>query len=119
MNFLWPVATLFEVFKMVEIASEASGPQKTKKRLGGNFKFSGCGQAKEKSANQSADQYTESFLIWLVRRCHVGKTSAAGGTSAARRGVVKSSAARGVGPGGGAVGSIISKRSCSVFICCR
>ena len=43
----------------------------------------------------------------------------AGGTSAARRGVVKTSAAGGVGPGGGAVGSIISKRSCSVFICCR
>ena len=49
MNFLWPVAKLFEVFKMVEIASEASGPQKTKKRLGGNFKFSGCGVAVPKT----------------------------------------------------------------------
>ena len=67
---------------------------------------------------QTSIRITESFLIWLVRRCHVGKTSAAGGTSAARRGVVKTSAAGGVGPGGGAVGSIISKRSCSVFICC-
>ena len=28
---------------LLKFASEASGPQKTKKRLGGNFKFSGCG----------------------------------------------------------------------------
>ena len=38
----WPHCLQYS--RWLKFASEASGPQKTKKRLGGNFKFSGCGK---------------------------------------------------------------------------
>ena len=41
-NLLWPVATLFVQYS--RWLKFVSGPQKTKKRLGGNFEFSGCGK---------------------------------------------------------------------------
>ena len=37
----WPHCLQYS--RWLKYASEASGPQKTKKRLGGNFEFSGCG----------------------------------------------------------------------------
>ena len=51
--------------RWLKFASEASGPQKTKKRLGGNFKFSGCGLLKQFKVSSSCFTFSKLMSISL------------------------------------------------------